>query len=89
MGFLGAKKAKSLKKSRAARARKTPNSTNIRTFSQYQNSALDNAKSEDPAKMTHSIPDLSSLDGVCARNFRESFAKVAVSSCERKKGKLR
>ena len=39
--------------------------------------------------MTHSIPDLLSRDGVCARNFRESFAKVAVSSCERKKGKLR
>ena len=39
--------------------------------------------------MTHSIPDLLSRDGVCARNFCESFAKVAVKLGERKKGKLR
>ena len=50
-GFSGAITSKSSKKSRAARARKTTKSD------QNQISALDNAKSEDPAKVTHSIPD--------------------------------
>ena len=57
-GISAAKTSKSLKKSRAVRARKTPKSD------QHQNSALDNAKSEDPAKMTHSIPDFASCYGV-------------------------
>jgi hypothetical protein len=77
------KKVQFLEKSRAARARKPGPHLKNQFF--FQN----NAENEDPAKMTHSIPDLLSRDGVCARNFRESFAKVAVLLCERTKGKLR
>ena len=47
-----------LENSRAASARKTPDPTQI------QDSALDNAKSEDRAKMTHSIPDIVSRHGL-------------------------
>ena len=53
-----AKTSKSLKKSRAARVKKTSKPD------QHQNSALDNAKNEDPAKMTHSIPDFVSCNEV-------------------------
>ena len=46
-------------------------------------------KIEDPAKMAYSIPDRWSRNGVCVRNFCESFAKVAALMCERKKENLR
>ena len=57
-GILSAKMSEILENSRAASARKTPDPTQI------QDSALDNAKSEDRAKMTHSIPDIMSRHGL-------------------------
>ena len=51
MGFSAAKTSKSLKKSRAARAMEPTNDT------QNRDSVPDDEKSEDPAKMTHSIID--------------------------------
>ena len=53
----GAKTSKSLKKSRAARA------TEMTNDHENQDFARDNGKSEDPAKMTHSISDLLSRHG--------------------------
>jgi len=50
--ILGAKTSKSLKKWRAARALERTSEP------QNQDSPPDNGKSEDPAKMTHSIPDV-------------------------------
>ena len=49
--ILGAKTPEYLKRSRAARAM----TTNMTT--EYQESALDYEKNEDPAKMKHSVPD--------------------------------
>ena len=49
--FTGAKTSKSLKKSRAARAME------VTSDHRSQDLAVGNGKSEDPAKMTHSIPD--------------------------------
>ena len=75
-----------LENSRAARARNPdPHRKNQDLTCVSKES---NVKIEDPAKMTHPIPDLLSRDGVCARNLRETFAKVAVLWCERTKGKL-
>ena len=53
----GAKTYKSLKKSRAARAMETIESLGKQDF------AIDSGKSEDPAKMTHSISDFLSRHG--------------------------
>ena len=52
---LGCRNAKSLKKSRAARAKEDTRHAN------YQDLALRNARSEDTAKMTHSIVDFVNL----------------------------
>ena len=52
---LGCQNAKSLKKSRAARAKEDTRHAN------YQDLALRNARSEDTAKMTHSIVDFVNL----------------------------
>ena len=60
--ILGAKTPEYLKKSRAARAM----TTNMTT--EYQESALDYEKNEDPAKMKHSIPDFLSRTGPRIKN---------------------
>ena len=65
---------KMLEKSRAARARKTPKSD------QHQNLVLDNAKSEDPAKMTHSIPDFASRNAINTPIFIPILAVLAVNT---------
>ena len=56
LGVLGPRMSKSFEKSRAARAR------NATKTGKNANLAQDNAKSEDPAKMTDSIPDFLSRD---------------------------
>ena len=64
--FLQPKKVHFLEKSRAARARMQeakPTPLKSDFFSK------NHTENEDPAKMTHSIPDLLSRDEVCARKF--------------------
>ena len=56
--MLDANTQKSFKKSRAARARTITGTGQNRDF------AHDNGKSEDPAKMTYSIPDLLTRDTI-------------------------
>ena len=46
----------------------------------YQESALDNAKSEDPAKMTHSIPDFASRNAINTPIFIPILAVLAVNT---------
>ena len=59
-GFSGAKTSTSLKKSRTVRAME------LTSNHQNQEFATDNEKSQDPAKMTHPIPDFLSRDGATA-----------------------
>ena len=68
-------KCKSLKKSRAARAKST-----IMT-GKNRDSAVDNGKNEDPAKMTYSIPDFVSRN----RTKTQDFFQVLESDSTRSK----
>ena len=52
----------------------------------YQESALDNAKSEDPAKMTHSIPDFASRNAINTPIFIPILAVLAVNHDRRESG---
>ena len=71
--FSGAKTSKSLKKSGAARAMKTI------LAMKNEDSALDYEKSEDPAKITYSIPDFYDQDPRILPRLREFVTKTARS----------